>query len=69
MSENELFDQKPKEEPVTIEVKEPEVKEPEPVKPVKKKRVISDKQRAQLAENLKRGQRDIVEESAGKEGC
>ena len=27
----------------------------EPVKPVKKKRVISEKQKAQLVENLKRG--------------
>ena len=64
MSETELFD----EANVKIDIKEKEPEptaeptpEPaptsveEPVKPAKKKRVISEKQRAQLVENLKRG--------------
>lgn len=64
MSDTELFE----EANVKIEVKEKESEptpEPtpapappsveEPVKPIKKKRVISEKQKAQLVENLKRG--------------
>ena len=64
MPENELFDQKPKEEPVTTEVKEPDQ-----VKPVKKKRVISDKQRAQLAENLKRGRETSLKNRRAKKAA
>ena len=70
MPENELFDEKPKsEEPVVLDVKEPEVKEPDQVKPVKKKRVISDKQRAQLAENLKRGRETSLKNRRAKKAA
>ena len=68
MPENELFDQKPKEEP---KVEEPVVLEvtPDPVKPAKKKRVISDKQRAQLAENLKRGRETSLKNRRAKKAA
>ena len=70
MPENEqLFDQKPTEEPVVLDVKEPEVKEPDQVKPAKKKRVISDKQRAQLAENLKRGRETSLKNRRAKKAA
>tara|TARA_R110000803_G_scaffold91546_1_gene159010 strand:- start:452 stop:967 length:516 start_codon:yes stop_codon:yes gene_type:complete len=64
MSDKELFEEEVKEEaPVEIEVverkPEPEVKEvvEKPVKtaPVKKKRVVTEAQKAKLIENLKRG--------------
>tara|TARA_R110002153_G_scaffold71081_1_gene186547 strand:- start:177 stop:692 length:516 start_codon:yes stop_codon:yes gene_type:complete len=68
MPENELFDEKPKEEP---KVEEPVVLEvtPDPVKPAKKKRVISDKQRAQLAENLKRGRETSLKNRRAKKAA
>ena len=67
MPENELFDEKPKEEPK----EEPVVLEvtPDPVKPAKKKRVISDKQRAQLAENLKRGRETSLKNRRAKKAA
>ena len=69
MPENEqLFDQKPTEEPVVLDVKDPDVA-PEPVKPVKKKRVISEKQRAQLAENLKRGRETSLKNRRAKKAA
>ena len=69
MPENEqLFDQKPTEEPVVLDVKEPDVA-PDQVKPVKKKRVISDKQRAQLAENLKRGRETSLKNRRAKKAA